>query len=98
MMETTTEKGEKLDDGKLRITYKNKNGEIGVDDFDSVLVATGRYPDTQKLNCQEIGIALAKSGKIIVDSHEKSSVDTIFAIGDVAEGKLELTPPAIKAG
>jgi thioredoxin reductase (NADPH) len=41
---------------------------------------------------------LAKSGKIIVNADESTSVDNIFAIGDVAEGKLELTPPAIKAG
>ena len=41
---------------------------------------------------------MAKSGKIIVNDDESTSVDNIFAIGDVAEGKLELTPPAIKAG
>lgn len=39
-----------------------------------------------------------KNGKIIVDAGEKTSIDNIFAIGDVASGKLELTPPAIKAG
>ena len=33
-----------------------------------------------------------------MNDDESTSVDNIFAIGDVAEGKLELTPPAIKAG
>jgi pyruvate/2-oxoglutarate dehydrogenase complex dihydrolipoamide dehydrogenase (E3) component len=45
-----------------------------------------------------VGIKLAKSGKIIVNEDESTSVKGIWAIGDVAEGKLELTPPAIKAG
>ena len=39
-----------------------------------------------------------KGGKIIVNESEQTSIDNIFAIGDVASGKLELTPPAIKAG
>lgn len=39
-----------------------------------------------------------KSGKILVSANESTSVPNIFAIGDVASGKLELTPPAIKAG
>lgn len=51
----------------------------------------------QKLN-EGVCINLSKSGKIIVNDDESTSVDNIFAIGDVAEGKLELTPPAIKAG
>jgi len=41
---------------------------------------------------------MAKSGKIIVNDDDSTSIPHIFAIGDVAEGKLELTPPAIKAG
>ena len=39
-----------------------------------------------------------RSGKIFVDKTEKSSVDNIFAVGDVIEGGLELTPVAIQAG
>jgi thioredoxin reductase (NADPH) len=33
-----------------------------------------------------------------VDEADKTNVDNIFAIGDIAEGKLELTPVAIQAG
>lgn len=98
-MKTVTESGEYLEaEKKIKITYKNADGTVGSDTFDSVLVATGRYPDTKALNCEGVCINLAKSGKIIVNSDESTSVDTIFAIGDVAEGRLELTPPAIKAG
>jgi thioredoxin reductase (NADPH) len=39
-----------------------------------------------------------KNGKIITDEEERSSVNSIFAIGDCAENRPELTPPAIQAG
>jgi thioredoxin reductase (NADPH) len=61
-------------------------------------VATGRYPDTNKLGCEKIGIALDKNCKIKVTPSEQTSIPNIFAIGDVASGRPELTPPAIMAG
>jgi len=92
--------GERLENGQIKINFKNSDGsgevESGV--YDSVLVATGRFPDTNKLGVQNTSIKLAKSGKIIVNEDDSTTVANIWAIGDVAEGKLELTPPAIKAG
>ena len=41
---------------------------------------------------------LYSNHKIIVDDKETTSVENIFAIGDVTYGRLELTPVAIKAG
>lgn len=39
-----------------------------------------------------------RNKKIIVDDFERSSVPNIYAIGDVIDGKPELTPVAIHAG
>ena len=39
-----------------------------------------------------------RNGKVIAGDSEQSSVPNIFAIGDMADGKLELTPVAIQAG
>ena len=39
-----------------------------------------------------------RSGKVIAGDNEQSSVSNIYAIGDILEGKLELTPVAIHAG
>lgn len=36
--------------------------------------------------------------KFVVNEHEQTNVDNIYAIGDVQHGRLELTPSAIKAG
>ena len=40
----------------------------------------------------------AANGKIICTDDDKTTVENIYAIGDVVEGRLELTPTAIMAG
>ena len=45
-----------------------------------------------------MGVKCAENGKIIAGDDDKTSVENIFAIGDVAAGRLELTPTAIMAG
>lgn len=59
--------------------------------------AVGRSPDTSKLFKTPL-IKLAANNRIITNKDESTSVSNIFAIGDVCDGKIELTPPAIKAG
>lgn len=39
-----------------------------------------------------------KNKKIITGDNEESNVSGIYALGDCAEGRPELTPPAIRAG
>ena len=84
---------------KIICEYKNnENGEIKKEEFDTVLLATGRKADSSKINIECTGINFAKSGKIIVDKYDKTNIDHIFVIGDISEGRPELAPPAIKAG
>ncbi|KAG9334370.1 hypothetical protein JZ751_008189 [Albula glossodonta] len=76
-------KVEKLASGALQVTWED----------------LGRTAETKTLNLEKIGVALQKeSGKVIVGDDESSSVPNVFAIGDIAEGRPELTPVAIKAG
>lgn len=84
----------------MKITFKNSDGsgEEESEVYDTVLVATGRYPDTKSIGCESLGIEVARSGKIVVKDNEQTNIESIFAIGDCTEGRLELTPPAIKAG
>ena len=51
-----------------------------------------------RLNLEEVGVKTAKNGKIIASENDQTSVPNIYAIGDVCEGRLELTPTAIMAG
>lgn len=66
-------------------------------DRDVVMFATGRRPRTENLGLEQVGVRLGASGEIIVDAWGQSSVNSIYAIGDVTGG-LALTPVAIREG
>ena len=61
---------------------------------DTVLFATGRVPNTQGLGLEAAGVALDERGAIAVDAHYRSSVPSIYAVGDVST-RVQLTPVAL---
>ncbi|WP_425641025.1 glutathione-disulfide reductase [Marinomonas gallaica] len=63
--------------------------------FDEVLYATGRVPNTDKLNVASTGIETTKNGAIVVNDRYQSTADSVYAIGDVTD-RVQLTPVAIK--
>jgi len=65
-----------------------KGGKEESLEFDVVLVATGRKPFTEGLGLEEMGIETDKLGRVVVDSHFKTKIPSIFAIGDVIEGPM----------
>ncbi|XP_072944205.1 thioredoxin reductase 1, mitochondrial isoform X2 [Epargyreus clarus] len=90
---------EKLENGQLKARWTNtETGEQAEDVFDTVLMATGRYALTSALNLGAAGVkTLSESGKIIAET-EQTNVPHVYAVGDVLEGRPELTPVAIHAG
>ncbi len=62
-----------------------------------MLYATGRDADTRGLDLAAAGVTAEANGKLAT-AHEQTNVPHIFAVGDVLQGKMELTPVAIKAG
>ena len=62
-----------------------------------VMIAAGRLPHTAGLGLEGAGVALNLDGSVIVDAYSRSSVPSIFAIGDVTN-RLQLTPVAIREG
>lgn len=84
-----------LDDVSGKVTVTDDTG--ATDTYDSVMAATGRIPNTQKLGLANTGVQTGKGGKIITDDQMKTSVDHIFALGDVSNSK-NLTPVAIREG
>uniref|UniRef100_A0AAY4BIM7 thioredoxin-disulfide reductase (NADPH) n=1 Tax=Denticeps clupeoides TaxID=299321 RepID=A0AAY4BIM7_9TELE len=93
-------KVEKLPSGTLQVTWTDmlsKRDEC--DTFDTVLWAVGRAPETQHLGLEKAGVQInQETGKIVVGPDEATSVPNIYAIGDISQGRPELTPTAIKAG
>ncbi len=63
-------------------------GKAETIDCDVVLVSIGRRPFTAGLGLEEIGVVTDKRGFIQVDKSFKSSVDGIYAIGDVIPGPM----------
>ncbi|MCC7320876.1 MAG: glutathione-disulfide reductase [Rubellimicrobium sp.] len=60
-----------------------------------VLLATGRRPNSAGLGLAEAGVRLGPGGAVVVDSHSRTSVPGIWAVGDVT-GRVNLTPVAIR--
>ena len=56
--------------------------------FNVVLMSIGRKPNTEELNLEKIGVKLNDQKAIEVDQQFKTSVDGIYAIGDVAPGPM----------
>ncbi len=66
-------------------------------DVDQVMYATGRRPNVRGLGLENVGISLGRNGEIPVDEFFRTSVPSIFAVGDV-NGRAALTPVAIREG
>lgn len=73
------------------------NTEREPQDFDSLIWAIGRSPNTHGLNLEVAGIEVDGKGYIETDKYQNTNVEGIYAVGDVT-GRLELTPVAIAAG
>ena len=66
-------------------------------DVACVMLATGRAPNTRGLGLEEAGVQLGPEGQILVDAESRSSVPSIYAVGDVTD-RVNLTPVAIREG
>jgi len=66
-------------------------------EFDLVLYATGRRPNTKGLGLETLGLTLGRNGEIPVDAYSQTAVPSVFAVGDVT-GRINLTPVAIREG
>ncbi|XP_064632465.1 thioredoxin reductase 1, cytoplasmic-like [Lineus longissimus] len=85
--------------GRLRVTSKMQDsGDAVVGEYNTVLFGIGRDACTAGIGLEGVGVQLnPKNGKVIA-KNEQSSIPHIYAIGDILDGKLELTPVAIQAG
>ena len=61
---------------------------------DTILYATGRVPNVQDMGLRELGVVMGRDGAIIVDENYRTSVPSIYALGDVT-ARVQLTPVAL---
>ncbi|PON72913.1 Glutathione-disulfide reductase [Trema orientale] len=64
---------------------------------DVVLFATGRAPNTKRLNLEAVGVELDSTRAVKVDENSRTNIPSIWAVGDVTN-RLNLTPVALMEG
>ena len=64
-------------------------------EVDTVMWAVGREPNTKNMGLEAAGVRLTERGAVAVDEYSRSSVPSIFAVGDVTD-RINLTPVAIR--
>ncbi|MGO1491172.1 MAG: glutathione-disulfide reductase [Psychrobacter sp.] len=85
---------QKNDDDSLTLCTKDGSLET----VDCLIWAIGRAPSTENISLQVTGVETNRAGKIKVDKFQNTNVDGIYAVGDIIEGSVDLTPVAIAAG
>jgi len=68
----------------VRVTIEGAEGSPAAREFDRVLVAVGRKPNTRDLGLERAGVTLTGAGFIRTDKQCRTSMPGIFAIGDAA--------------
>jgi glutathione reductase (NADPH) len=64
---------------------------------DCVMFAIGRQPNVTGLGLEAAGVKIADNGGIAVDEYSRTSIENIYAVGDVTN-RVNLTPVAIREG
>ncbi|WP_432431392.1 glutathione-disulfide reductase [Rhodomicrobium vannielii] len=78
-------------DGADKLIVFEDGGELRAE---AVMYATGRMPLTSGMGLMEAGVKLGLEGEVLVDNYSRSSLEHIYAIGDVTD-RVTLTPVAI---
>jgi len=83
-------------DGDLSLSYETGEGEVKQLAADIVLVATGRVANVEDIGLEAAGVT-AEPRRIPVDSHMRTNVPHIYAVGDVA-ANWQLAHTAFREG
>ncbi|GAB88825.1 mycothione reductase [Gordonia rhizosphera] len=67
-------------DGGVRVSLKDGTHVDG----DVLLVATGRWPNGDRLNLSSVGIDLDDEGRVVCDRHGRTSAERVWTFGDVS--------------
>ena len=73
--------------GLLSVKIENSSKTHTLD-YEKILVAVGRKPNTEHLNLEAANVVVNEKGFIDVDNYQRTSVPTIFAIGDISDNPM----------
>jgi dihydrolipoamide dehydrogenase len=73
----------------VKVTFENKDDKKqGSIEGDVVLVSVGRKAFTEGLGLETVGIERDNRGRVVVDSHFRTKIPSIYAIGDAIAGPM----------
>ena len=93
MLNSPIDRVVKASDGALTVHMKGGDSV----ECDALLFATGRAPNTRGLGLETAGVKLDTDEAVRVDADNRSTCESIFAVGDVTN-RVQLTPVAIREG
>ncbi|MFE2757916.1 mycothione reductase [Actinosynnema sp. NPDC059335] len=70
-------------DGVVRLHLEGPDGEEVVES-EELLVAVGRTPNSDLLDLAATGVDVHPDGRVVVDAHQRTSVEGIYALGDIS--------------
>ena len=85
---------EKNADGSVTVKLEDGRSQT----VETLIWAIGREPATDVINLDVTGVETNARGYIKVDKFQNTNVPNIYAVGDIIEGGIELTPVAVAAG
>jgi dihydrolipoamide dehydrogenase len=72
----------------VALTYVDRDGNARNVEFDQLIVAIGRVPNTAGLNSEAVGMKMDRRGYIEVDERNRTNLPNVYAIGDVVRGPM----------
>ena len=72
----------------VKLTFKDKSGELRTRKVQHVLSAVGRVPNTEDLGLEAAAVELDDQGFFVVDEFMRTSAAGVYAIGDCAGRQL----------
>jgi len=78
----------KVTKDEVEVSMESSDKKEVKEKYEVVLMSVGRKPNTEGLNLEKIGIKLNEKKAIEINKDFKTSIDGIYAIGDVAPGPM----------
>ena len=79
--------GSERNNGGVEVRYQNSGGDHVVE-FDRVIVAVGRRPNTEGIAADEATLLLDEWGVVHVDDQCRTNLPGVYAIGDAVRGPM----------
>ncbi len=72
----------------LMVQYLDAQAKAQKLEVDKLIVSVGRIPNTAELGAEYVGLRIDDGGRIEVDSHCRTNLPNVYAVGDVVRGPM----------